>query len=189
MRLVADESCDFSVIVGVRGAGHDVIAIAELMSGIDDEKVIELAASQQRLLLTEDKDFGQLVFAAAKQNSGVILTRYPTSARSTLTEAVVKLLHSRLRHPEQPSQGYYINLNPVGSAMKPAVTAAPLPPTESVRNTLEPRRRQLVIFTCSTSRVEPLGQTLALTGYARISGSPSASVVANKAQSRQSCRQ
>ena len=57
MRLVADESCDISVIVGVRGAGHDVIAIAELMSGIDDEKVIELAASQQRLLLTEDKDF------------------------------------------------------------------------------------------------------------------------------------
>ena len=89
MRLVADESCDF------RGAGHDVIAIAELMSGIADEKVIELAASERRLLLTEDKDFGQLVFAAAKQNSGVILTRYPASARSTLTEAVVRLLAER----------------------------------------------------------------------------------------------
>ena len=95
MRLVADENCDFSVVVGVRGAGHDVIAIAELMSGIDDEQVIELAASERRLLLTEDKDFGQLVFAAAKQNSGVILTRYPTSARSTLTEAVMRLLAER----------------------------------------------------------------------------------------------
>lgn len=42
MRLVADESCDFSVVVGVRSAGHDVIAIAELMSSVDDEKVIEL---------------------------------------------------------------------------------------------------------------------------------------------------
>ena len=51
MRLVADESCDFSVVVGVRGAGHDVIAIAELMPGIADEKVIELAASERRLLL------------------------------------------------------------------------------------------------------------------------------------------
>lgn len=67
MCLVADETCDFSVVVGVRSAGHDVIAIAELMSGVDDGKVIDLAASERRLLLTEDKDFGQLVFAAAKQ--------------------------------------------------------------------------------------------------------------------------
>jgi predicted nuclease of predicted toxin-antitoxin system len=95
MRLVADESCDFSVVVGVRGAGHDVIAIAESMSGVDDEKVIELAASERRLLLTEDKDFGQLVFAATKQNSGVVLIRYPASTRSTLATAVVELLAER----------------------------------------------------------------------------------------------
>jgi hypothetical protein len=96
VRLVADESCDFSVVVGVRAAGHDVVSITELMSGVDDEKVIELAASERRLLLTEeDKDFGQLVFAAAKENSGVILIRYPVSARSTLTEAVVRLLSDR----------------------------------------------------------------------------------------------
>jgi predicted nuclease of predicted toxin-antitoxin system len=95
VRLVADESCDFSVVVGVRAAGHDVVAITELMSGVEDEKVIELAASERRLLLTEDKDFGQLVFAAAKENSGVILIRYPAPARSKLTQAVVTLLSDR----------------------------------------------------------------------------------------------
>jgi predicted nuclease of predicted toxin-antitoxin system len=95
VRLVADESCDFSVVVGLRAAGHDVTSITELMSGVNDEKVIDLAASERRLLLTEDKDFGQLVFAAAKENSGVILIRYPALARSTLIEAVVKLLSDR----------------------------------------------------------------------------------------------
>ena len=95
MRLVADESCDFTVIIGVRDAGHDVVSVTERMPGVEDEKVIELAASERRLLLTEDKDFGQLVFAAAKENSGVILIRYPASARSMLTEAVVKLLAER----------------------------------------------------------------------------------------------
>jgi predicted nuclease of predicted toxin-antitoxin system len=95
VHLVADESCDFSVVVGVRVAGHDVTSIMELMSGVNDEKVIELAASERRLLLTEDKDFGQLVFAAAKKNSGVILIRYPARARSTLVGAVVKLLSDR----------------------------------------------------------------------------------------------
>ena len=95
MRLLADESCDFTVVVGVRNAGHDVVSIAERMPGVEDEKVIELVASERRLLLTEDKDFGQLVFAATKNNSGVILIRYPASARSTLTDAVVTLLAER----------------------------------------------------------------------------------------------
>lgn len=95
MRLVADESCDFTVVIGVRDAGHDVVSVTEQMPGVEDEKVIELAASERRLLLTEDKDFGQLVFAAAKENSGVILIRYPASARSTLAQEVVKLLAER----------------------------------------------------------------------------------------------
>jgi Domain of unknown function (DUF5615) len=52
------------------------ISITERMPGAEDEQVIKLAATERRLLLTEDKDFGQLVFAAAKDNSGVILIRY-----------------------------------------------------------------------------------------------------------------
>jgi predicted nuclease of predicted toxin-antitoxin system len=92
MRLVADENCDFSVVTDLRLAGYDVASIAEQMAGADDERVIDFARSERRLLLTEDKDFGQLVFAAAKQNSGVILIRYPASARSALTAAVLKLL-------------------------------------------------------------------------------------------------
>lgn len=69
MRLVADESCDFAVVSAVRSAGHDVISITERMPGAEDEQVIKLAATERRLLLTEDKDLGQLVFAAAKDNS------------------------------------------------------------------------------------------------------------------------
>jgi predicted nuclease of predicted toxin-antitoxin system len=92
VRLVADENCDFSVVIDLRLAGYDVVSITEQMAGADDETVIDFARSERRLLLTEDKDFGQLVFAAAKQNSGVILIRYPASARSTLSAAVLKLL-------------------------------------------------------------------------------------------------
>ena len=95
MRILADESCDFSVVIGVRAAGHDVVAITEKMSGAKDEEVIDLARSEQRLLLTEDKDFGQLVFAAAKMNSGVVLIRYPATTRSSLAADVTKLLAGR----------------------------------------------------------------------------------------------
>ncbi len=67
MRLVADENCDFLVVVDLRSAGYDVVYISECMAGADDEAVIDFARSERRLLVTEDKDFGQLVFAAAKE--------------------------------------------------------------------------------------------------------------------------
>ena len=63
VRLVADENCDFSVVIDLRAAGYDVVSITELMPGADDETVIDFARSERRLLVTEDKDFGQLVFA------------------------------------------------------------------------------------------------------------------------------
>lgn len=92
MRLIADESCDFTIVRGLRAANHDVISIAERLTGANDEQVIELAASDRRLLITEDKDFGQLAFAAARENSGVILVRYPALARSDLVDTLLRLL-------------------------------------------------------------------------------------------------
>ena len=92
MRLVADESCDFAVVVGVRGAGHDVVSIAERMPGVEDGKVIELAASERRLLLTEDKDFGWLAYVAHLDNPGVLLIRFPASVRASLPETINRLV-------------------------------------------------------------------------------------------------
>jgi hypothetical protein len=66
MRFLADESRDFAVVRALRAAGHDVVAVAELSPQAEDDTVMEQALSQARLLLTEDKDFGQLVYARAR---------------------------------------------------------------------------------------------------------------------------
>ncbi|MFO0698116.1 MAG: DUF5615 family PIN-like protein [Nitrospira sp.] len=63
MRFLADESCDFSVVRALRAARYDVLAVTELMPDSDDAVVMDLAFRQERILLTEDKDFGQLVYA------------------------------------------------------------------------------------------------------------------------------
>jgi predicted nuclease of predicted toxin-antitoxin system len=63
VNFLADESCDAAIVRGLRGDGHDVLAVADVIPGALDPAVIQLAVSQQRVLLTEDKDFGQLVFA------------------------------------------------------------------------------------------------------------------------------
>src|SRR5262249_6441607 len=79
------------IVRALRAAGHDVVAVAELASGVSDREVIELARSDGRVLLTEDKDFGQLVFSALAGSTGVIFIRYPVTVRDHLPASVVRL--------------------------------------------------------------------------------------------------
>jgi len=95
MRFLADESCDFTFVRVLRSAGHDVLAVVDSAPGAPDDKVIALAHSQRRILITEDKDFGQLVFAAAASTSGVIYVRYPMRHRSTLGVDLLRLVKER----------------------------------------------------------------------------------------------
>lgn len=74
--------------------GHDVLAVAELAAGSDDAVIMEIALRETRILLTEDKDFGQLVYAHSKQSPGVIFIRYPAAARKALPKAVTDLISS-----------------------------------------------------------------------------------------------
>jgi predicted nuclease of predicted toxin-antitoxin system len=76
VRFLADESCDFAVVRALRAAQYDVVAVSETFSGSEDEAVIGLAVREERILITEDKDFGRLVYASLRESSGVIL--YPT---------------------------------------------------------------------------------------------------------------
>ncbi len=62
MRFLADESCDFAVVRALRSKGFDVLAISEVCPGVEDQQVIELAKEEERILLTEDKDFGRFAY-------------------------------------------------------------------------------------------------------------------------------
>ena len=92
MRFLADESCDFAVIHALRANGHDVIAVSEVTPRAEDSEVIRLAVREKRILLTEDKDFGQLVFAHGQETIGVIFLRFPTSARRQILKDVLRLV-------------------------------------------------------------------------------------------------
>jgi predicted nuclease of predicted toxin-antitoxin system len=98
VRFLADESCDFAVVRALRAQGHDVAAVVETSRGARDVEVIRLAQEEHRVLLTEDKDFGQLVHADAKRRTGVILLRFPAAARRQAPPAVLELVD---RIPEQ----------------------------------------------------------------------------------------
>lgn len=95
MRFLADESCDFAIVRALRSAGYDVVTVADAAPGATDDTVIDLALHEKRVLLTEDKDFGQLVYAAAKSMAGVIFIRFPTSARAAAPQLVLDIVNSQ----------------------------------------------------------------------------------------------
>ena len=95
MRFLADESCDFAVVRAPRADGHDVLAVSEFQQRSVDKDLMELALAQGRILLTEDKDFGRLAFAARVDSPGVILIRFPATARATLAGAARRLVAER----------------------------------------------------------------------------------------------
>ena len=100
MNFVADESCARPIIQALREAGHDVVAISEIAGGATDDQVLERALKEKRVLITEDRDFGELLYARGRSSAGVILIRFPSRARhaksATVIEAVSRL-GSRLR--------------------------------------------------------------------------------------------
>jgi predicted nuclease of predicted toxin-antitoxin system len=59
----------------LRTAGHDVVYVAEAAKGLSDADVVTLASRETRLLLTEDKDFGDLVFRRERAVPGLVLLR------------------------------------------------------------------------------------------------------------------
>ncbi|MHB9149687.1 MAG: DUF5615 family PIN-like protein [Thermoleophilia bacterium] len=90
MRFLADESCDFGVVRALREAGHDVRAVVEDSPGATDAEVAADAAADRRVLVTEDKDFGQIVFSGAGPGEGVVFIRFPAGARQALAESMVE---------------------------------------------------------------------------------------------------
>jgi predicted nuclease of predicted toxin-antitoxin system len=92
MRFLADESCDFAVVRALRTAGYDVLAIAEFAPQTSDPQVIDLAVEEGRVLLTEDKDFGQLVYAGSHASNGVVLIRFPTQDRGELPTRAIQAI-------------------------------------------------------------------------------------------------
>ncbi len=82
MTLLADESVAGAIIERLRTDGHTVVAIGELSPGVADTQVLAEADRTQAVLLTEDKDFGELVYRQGASHRGVVLVRLAGLSRA-----------------------------------------------------------------------------------------------------------
>jgi predicted nuclease of predicted toxin-antitoxin system len=89
VKLAADECCDALLVAGLRRHGHDVWYVTESARGMDDQSILRHAAEDERVLLTEDKGFGELVVRLGLPAYGVVLLRIEPA------DSDVKLLRLR----------------------------------------------------------------------------------------------
>lgn len=92
VKFLADECCDASVVGGLRSTGHDVHHVQETHKGVDDATVLTLAVAESRILVTEDKDFGDYAVRQRVPLPGVILLRIDPANRSRKAERILQLL-------------------------------------------------------------------------------------------------
>ena len=92
MKLVADESVDFGIIIELRVKGFEVISVLEEYSGVTDREVLKIAVDNKCLLITEDKDFGELTYRLKLLHFGILLIRLNDLERKERIEIVSRLL-------------------------------------------------------------------------------------------------
>ncbi|MGK7945067.1 MAG: DUF5615 family PIN-like protein [Microcystaceae cyanobacterium] len=96
MRILADENFPKNVVEFLRQKGYDVLWIRTDFPSSSDREVLEIAQREQRVIVTFDKDFGELTFRLGLSAScGVILFRLPPVTPVKLIEIVVKVLETR----------------------------------------------------------------------------------------------
>jgi|SRR5579862_2512201 len=97
MKLIADEDIELSIITRLRADGHEVIAITEEVSGSEDPVVLARAVTQQVLLLTADRDFGDYIYRdqLPAPTAGVVLHRLPNRMPSQQKASIIADAFSR----------------------------------------------------------------------------------------------
>ena len=96
MKFLADEGVDKSLVTLLRQSEWDVFYVAESASSLEDELVLELANSESRILITRDKDFGELVYRLQKVHSGIILVRMEELPSISRSQKVFEFIHENL---------------------------------------------------------------------------------------------
>lgn len=92
MRFLADEGCDGTLVRLLRERGHNVVHIAETNIGATDDAVLNQATNERQILITEDKDFGELIYRQQLAHAGIILLRVDATLRKNKANRIFNII-------------------------------------------------------------------------------------------------
>ena len=123
MTFVADESVDQQIVAHLRWRGHTVGYIVETGAGTSDKDVLELAKQKKAILLTADKDFGEMVFRQRQVTEGVIFIRLAGQSQKKKAEIVFSAVN---RHGEKLFRAFNV-ITPGGIRIRKPIDSASVP--------------------------------------------------------------
>jgi len=94
MRFLVDECTGPEVARWLRGQQHDVFSVYEQARGMDDDAIVRKTFAENRILITNDKDFGEKVYRERWPHKGIILLRLDDERAEVKIEAMRQLLGS-----------------------------------------------------------------------------------------------
>jgi predicted nuclease of predicted toxin-antitoxin system len=96
--FLANENMPGDAVRAARAAGMDITWMSEIAPGSDDEAVLALALAEQRVLVTFDKDFGEMVFRRGRDGScGIILLRPRLRSPEYLAQFILNVLSQNVQ--------------------------------------------------------------------------------------------
>lgn len=88
MKFIVDECTGTAVVEYLRENGHDVVSVAETIPQCQDKIILNRAVHEQRILITNDKDFGDLIFRRGLSHHGVLLLRLQDNSATNRVRVV-----------------------------------------------------------------------------------------------------
>lgn len=92
LKFLADANVERDVVGVIAALGYDIVWVPGSPLPLDDASLLELAEKEGRILITNDKDFGELVFRQKLVSRGIILLRMKGATGAQKAEAIRKLL-------------------------------------------------------------------------------------------------
>jgi predicted nuclease of predicted toxin-antitoxin system len=93
MRFLLDQSAEARIGVFLNGVGHDATRVGkDYPPGLPDDEVLAIAVAEQRILITNDSDFGELIFKHLHAHAGVIYLRFALDTTANQKVAAIERL-------------------------------------------------------------------------------------------------
>jgi predicted nuclease of predicted toxin-antitoxin system len=94
MRFLVDECTGPKTAQWLRDQGHEVFSVFDEARGADDDTIIEKAFNENRILITNDKDFGEIVYREQRPHHGIIFLRLADNRAANKIDVMRRLLES-----------------------------------------------------------------------------------------------
>jgi len=105
VRFLVDECLGVRLADWLRDQGHEVLSIARSFASADDSDIVRKAFEENWIVVTKDKDFGEIVFRQRKPHRGIVLLRLEDERLPVKIEVLRRLLE---RHAGQLTDTFVV---------------------------------------------------------------------------------